>query len=360
MRSLIEEVESRRSLGDSVRAYVRLRKAGRNWIGLCPFHTEKSPSFSLLGPSFEKFHCYGCGAHGDLIDFESAMRRATITETLRALADELGIERPEESPAQRLARQERRRREQQLAGEADLFWGRVRAAVAREQNRFYREERALSRQLQPNVEDDLELELAALKACEMAAAQTGRLLQTLDWLERNDTSVHSERLILGAILSGHLPYSTVAETLSRDDFQSPRHRAIFKAAGELDAEGKPATLPSVAAKLLAETDLSAPGPFVRMERTRRGERPVLCLFDALLSLTDDAGVIGDEGYYKWRMELVKANRRATVDRYRQLAQANPGLRERIRKQIDTDIDDAAFMIALVAMRDRSHGKEMAA
>jgi hypothetical protein len=60
------------------------------------------------------------------------------------------------------------------------------------------------------------------------------------------------------------------------------------------------------------------------------------------------------------MELVKANRRATVDRYRQLAQANPGLRERIRKQIDTDIDDAAFMIALVAMRDRSHGKEMAA
>src|SRR5690606_13894451 len=65
----------RADIVDVVRESVKLTRAGRDWKGLCPFHAEKSPSFTLV-PGKGFFHCFGCGAHGDAIEF--VMRRDNV------------------------------------------------------------------------------------------------------------------------------------------------------------------------------------------------------------------------------------------------------------------------------------------
>jgi DNA primase len=86
----IEEVRSRADIVEVIGAHVRLRKAGRNFVGLCPFHGEKTPSFTV---SREKgfFHCFGCGAGGTVFNFMMKMDGATFPETVRTLANRYGI-----------------------------------------------------------------------------------------------------------------------------------------------------------------------------------------------------------------------------------------------------------------------------
>ena len=86
----IEEVRSRADIVEVIGAHVRLRKAGRNFVGLCPFHGEKTPSFSV---SREKgfFYCFGCGAGGTVFNFMMKMDGATFPEAVRSLAGRYGI-----------------------------------------------------------------------------------------------------------------------------------------------------------------------------------------------------------------------------------------------------------------------------
>jgi DNA primase len=63
---------------------VKLRKAGHNYLGLCPFHSEKSPSFTV-SPEKQKFHCYGCGEHGDVVDFIQKSRDVDFKAALSIL-----------------------------------------------------------------------------------------------------------------------------------------------------------------------------------------------------------------------------------------------------------------------------------
>jgi DNA primase len=90
---IIEEIKARLDIVDIVSEHVVLRRTPKNFIGLCPFHTEKSPSFTV---SQEKqiFHCFGCGKGGDLFSFYMAMTNATFTEALEVLASQAGIELP--------------------------------------------------------------------------------------------------------------------------------------------------------------------------------------------------------------------------------------------------------------------------
>src|SRR3989441_12923827 len=70
---------------------VSLKRRGKDFVGLCPFHQEKSPSFSV-SPAKQFFHCYGCKASGNAIDFVMKRDRIEFIEALRVLADRAGIE----------------------------------------------------------------------------------------------------------------------------------------------------------------------------------------------------------------------------------------------------------------------------
>lgn len=87
----IEEIKLRASIVDIVSDYVNLRRRGRNLVGLCPFHSEKTPSFTV---SEEKnlYHCFGCHASGDAIDFLVRYERLSFVEAVRAVAAKYGIE----------------------------------------------------------------------------------------------------------------------------------------------------------------------------------------------------------------------------------------------------------------------------
>ena len=65
---IIEEVRSRNNIVDVISGYVRLKKSGSTYFGLCPFHNEKTPSFSVT-PSKQMYYCFGCGAGGNVFTF---------------------------------------------------------------------------------------------------------------------------------------------------------------------------------------------------------------------------------------------------------------------------------------------------
>ena len=90
---LIEEIRSSNDIVDTVSQYVQLKRKGRNFFGLCPFHKEKSPSFSV-SPDKQIFHCFGCGVGGNVIHFISKIENLDFKDTMEFLADRAGIELP--------------------------------------------------------------------------------------------------------------------------------------------------------------------------------------------------------------------------------------------------------------------------
>ena len=101
MRDPREEIRERIDLVELVSGYVRLERAGSNFKGLCPFHTERTPSF-YVSPSLNRFHCFGCGASGDAFAFLMRIEGISFREALHRLAERAGVELRRES----LARQE--------------------------------------------------------------------------------------------------------------------------------------------------------------------------------------------------------------------------------------------------------------
>ena len=91
---LIEEVRAKNDIVDVISGYVRLQKKGSNYFGLCPFHNEKSPSFSV-SRSKQMYHCFGCGAGGNVFTFIMEYENYTFLEALKFLADRAGVELPE-------------------------------------------------------------------------------------------------------------------------------------------------------------------------------------------------------------------------------------------------------------------------
>ena len=90
---LIEEIRSSNDIVDTISQYVQLKRKGRNFFGLCPFHKEKSPSFSV-SPDKQIFHCFGCGVGGNVIHFISKIEILDFKDTIEYLADRAGIELP--------------------------------------------------------------------------------------------------------------------------------------------------------------------------------------------------------------------------------------------------------------------------
>ncbi|MCH5339307.1 MAG: DNA primase [Acetatifactor sp.] len=91
---LVEEVRTRNDIVDVVAGYVRLQKRGSNHWGLCPFHNEKSPSFSVSGPK-QMYYCFGCGAGGNVYTFLMNYENMSFPEAIKVLADRAGVQLPE-------------------------------------------------------------------------------------------------------------------------------------------------------------------------------------------------------------------------------------------------------------------------
>lgn len=92
---VIEEVRSRNDIVDVISGYVKLQKKGSSYFGLCPFHNEKSPSFSVSQQK-QMYYCFGCGAGGNVFTFLMEYENYSFVEALRYLADRAGVELPEQ------------------------------------------------------------------------------------------------------------------------------------------------------------------------------------------------------------------------------------------------------------------------
>lgn len=90
---IVEEIKYRNNIEEVISQYVTLKRAGSNTVGLCPFHSEKTPSFTVFGES-RNFYCFGCGAGGDVITFVMKMENLEYPEALEYLAKRAGIEIP--------------------------------------------------------------------------------------------------------------------------------------------------------------------------------------------------------------------------------------------------------------------------
>jgi DNA primase catalytic core len=98
-QTFIHELVARANLLDVIGARVTLKKAGANYKGLCPFHNEKTPSFSV-SPDKGFYHCFGCGVHGNAIDFVMRYENRSFVEAVEALADMLHLEVPRDGNAE--------------------------------------------------------------------------------------------------------------------------------------------------------------------------------------------------------------------------------------------------------------------
>lgn len=91
----IEEVRRASDIVDVISAYVRLKKRGKNFLGLCPFHSEKTPSFNVSHDR-QMYHCFGCGVGGNVFTFVMEYEKVSFIEAVRTLAARAGIPLPEE------------------------------------------------------------------------------------------------------------------------------------------------------------------------------------------------------------------------------------------------------------------------
>lgn len=84
--ALIDEIKANNDIADIISQYINLKRSGRNFLGLCPFHKEKTPSFSVSTDK-QIFHCFGCGIGGDVISFICKIENVNYREALEILAE---------------------------------------------------------------------------------------------------------------------------------------------------------------------------------------------------------------------------------------------------------------------------------
>ncbi|MBB2181946.1 DNA primase [Lachnospiraceae bacterium MD1] len=101
---LVEEIRSKNDIVSVIGSYIRLQKKGSNHMGLCPFHNEKTPSFSV-SPTKQMYHCFGCGVGGNVFTFIMEYENFTFVEALKFLAERAGVALPEREYSEEAKRQ---------------------------------------------------------------------------------------------------------------------------------------------------------------------------------------------------------------------------------------------------------------
>jgi len=128
-QGFIQDLLGRVDIVDVVGRHVQLKKAGQNLVGLCPFHGEKTPSFTV-SPSKQFFHCFGCGAHGSAIGFLMDQRGLSYVEAIHELAQQVGLTVPETLRSEREQAQRGRGLTELLAAAADFYRRELKASPA--------------------------------------------------------------------------------------------------------------------------------------------------------------------------------------------------------------------------------------
>ena len=102
---LVEEIREKNDIVDVISDYVKLQRRGSSYFGLCPFHNEKSPSFSV-SPGKQMYYCFGCGAGGNVFTFIMEYENYTFPEALKLLAERAGVDLPEQEYTEEMRRQQ--------------------------------------------------------------------------------------------------------------------------------------------------------------------------------------------------------------------------------------------------------------
>lgn len=104
--SFLQELKQKSDIEDIISSYVSLKKRGRTFVGLCPFHNEKTPSFTVY-PETESYYCFGCGAGGDVINFVKRIENLDYLDAVKMLAQRAGMQMPDEGFDDSLAKKRR-------------------------------------------------------------------------------------------------------------------------------------------------------------------------------------------------------------------------------------------------------------
>ena len=99
----IEELRQRNDIESVISSYVNLKRRGSNLIGSCPFHNEKTPSFTIW-PEKGSYYCFGCGAGGDVITFMMQIERLDYVEAVKVLAERVGMQLPVDGEEDKLSK----------------------------------------------------------------------------------------------------------------------------------------------------------------------------------------------------------------------------------------------------------------
>lgn len=142
-QSFLDEVKYRNKIEDVVASYVNLKRAGSVYQGLCPFHSEKTPSFTVF-PNTETFHCFGCGAGGDIISFIMRAENLEYLGAVEVLAKRAGLEMPD-AAGDAKSETIKRARLYEMNRAAAVFFNRALYAPESEAAREYLKKRGLSR-----------------------------------------------------------------------------------------------------------------------------------------------------------------------------------------------------------------------
>ena len=143
---IIEEIRSKNDIVDVIGNYVQLKKKGGYFFGVCPFHSEKSPSFSVT-PSKQIYHCFGCGVSGNVITFIMKYENCSFQEAVKMLADRSGVKLPEAEYSEE-ARQKNLERQRlfEIQKEAASFYYRTLRSSEGEVGMRYFRERKLTKE----------------------------------------------------------------------------------------------------------------------------------------------------------------------------------------------------------------------
>ncbi|MGA7918146.1 MAG: DNA primase [Candidatus Acidiferrales bacterium] len=146
--SFADRVKQQADIVRVIGEYVRLRKTGQNFTGLCPFHQEKSPSFAVH-PTKQIYHCFGCGKGGDVFQFVMELEKSTFPEAVRTVAEKCGIAIPkprERSPEERKQNQQRSALVEMHREASSFFARQLRESAEGKVAYAYLEDRGLDRE----------------------------------------------------------------------------------------------------------------------------------------------------------------------------------------------------------------------
>lgn len=146
-KSLISEIKNSVNIVDVIGEVVKLTKSGRNYLGLCPFHQEKTPSFNVIEDK-QFFHCFGCGKSGDVFKFLEEYRQITFMESIKILSERIGMDLALEVPNQTQAKQNPHQKLFDINQDASKFYQAVlKTTKVGEEARNYLYQRGLDDQM---------------------------------------------------------------------------------------------------------------------------------------------------------------------------------------------------------------------